>query len=89
MYERGCEHFQTTGCVGKAQAVSTIAGFEEHDSANYLLKYANTLQLNNMRQLERQIIVDRRVLRAKQAAAETLPADANMEDKVIQILLLL
>ncbi|KAG0366137.1 hypothetical protein BGZ54_005754 [Gamsiella multidivaricata] len=90
MSDRVCGHFEKTaqddGLVDRALSESTIVGFEEHPSTIYMRRYIKTLEEKGVKYLRRKLIVDRGVLHSKHLDAERLPADGNMEDRVLQIL---
>jgi len=92
MSQRVCEHFELSDdkeLVGKAKSLSAIADFEKHLSAAYTQNYVDTLADKGVDYLLKKVIVDRGALHSKYMDEERLPANVEIEDKVLRILTLL
>ena len=89
MSSGACRHFEQAGdkdILDKAKSNSIISGFEDHPSTAYLRNYVDVLKDNGVGYLWNTLIIDRGILRSKHMHEKHLPADVEMEDKVLQIL---
>ncbi|KAF9117464.1 hypothetical protein BGW39_002160, partial [Mortierella sp. 14UC] len=89
MSKRVCDHFEQSSSedlIGQAISLSIIDNFEEHPSVLYLQKYVETLAENGVYQLRKMLIIDWGLLHSKHKEHH-LTGEAEVEDKVLQILI--
>ncbi|KAG0307107.1 hypothetical protein BGZ98_001046 [Dissophora globulifera] len=89
MSRRVCDHFDMCDdldLVKKARSLTLIADLEKHPSASYMQRYVDTLAEKGVEYLHKKIVVDRGALLGKYMDEEYLPAQAQVEDKVLRIL---
>jgi hypothetical protein len=89
MSKRVCDHFKQScdeDLVGQAISLSVIDDFEEHPSLLYLQKYVETLTENGVHELRKKLIIDWGLLHSKHKE-HCLTGEAEVEDKVLQILI--
>lgn len=89
MSKRVCDHFEQSSdedLIGEAISLSIIDDFEEHPSILYMQKYVETLAENGVHQLRKMLIIDWGLLHSKHKE-HRLTGEAEVEDKVLQILI--
>ncbi len=92
MSKRACQHFeerQEEDLVEKAKSLSVIQGFEEHDCTAITQKYSSILAEKGLDYLRKKLIIDRGAIYKDHLDLEKLPANVELKDRVLQILLLL
>ncbi|KAG0220485.1 hypothetical protein BGW41_007918, partial [Actinomortierella wolfii] len=92
MSKRACQHFEDQheeSLVKTARSLSVIQGFEEHACTAITQRYSSILAEKGLDYLRKKLIVDRGAIYTEYLDRGRLPADVEMEDKVLQILLLL
>ncbi|KAG9065521.1 hypothetical protein KI688_001809 [Linnemannia hyalina] len=92
MSERACHHFekfQEKELVETAKASSVIDGFDQHMCSTILKKYAPRLANCNVQKLMATLIIDRGSIFDKYSYQERLPASVELENKVLQILIII
>jgi len=92
MSERACRHFekfQEKELVKSAKAASLIEGFEQHECSTTLKKYAPILAKSTVQKFKAKLIIDRGAISNKYWDQERLPASVEVEDKVLQILIIM
>ncbi|KAF9578242.1 hypothetical protein BGW38_006065, partial [Lunasporangiospora selenospora] len=92
MSERACRHFekfQENELVKSAKVSSLIEGFEQHECLTTLKKYAPILAGSTVQKFKAKLIIDRGAIFSKYWDQERLPASVEVEDKVLQILIII
>ncbi|KAF9545076.1 hypothetical protein EC957_011317 [Mortierella hygrophila] len=92
MSERAChrfEKFQEKELVETAKISSVIDGFDQHECSTILKKYAPRLANCSVQKLMAKLIIDRGSIFDKYPDQERLPASIELENKVLQILIII
>ncbi|KAF9542703.1 hypothetical protein EC957_001758 [Mortierella hygrophila] len=92
MSERACQHPEEKNeedLVETAKALSVVDGFEEHECTIITRKYSSILAEKGVAGLNKNLIIDRPAIHKKHADLEDLPARVELEDRTLQILVLL
>jgi hypothetical protein len=92
MSERACHHSeksQENELVRSAKASSLIEGFDQHECLTTLKKYIPILAKNTVQKLEVKLIIDRGTIFEKYRDQERLPPSIEVEDKVLQVLIIM
>ncbi|KAF9120425.1 hypothetical protein BGW39_011383, partial [Mortierella sp. 14UC] len=91
MSERTCKHFEMlheNQLVKTAKSLNVINGFEEHECTTITRRYSSILAEKGVDYL-RKTPIDRGAIYKEHVDLEQLPASAELEDKALQILVLL
>jgi hypothetical protein len=89
MSANACEHFEESDheeVLTQARSLSFIQGFDQHPSTSFLREYVACLEEGGVNSLRKQLIIRRGLLNT---FTENLRDESAMEDKVIEILILL
>ncbi|KAF8926572.1 hypothetical protein BGZ47_002656 [Haplosporangium gracile] len=92
MSKRACQHFEELkeeDLVETAKSLSVIDGFEKHECTIITRKYSSILVEKGVDYLRKRLIIDRGAIYKEHVDLEQLPANTELEDKVLQILVLL
>ncbi|KAI1313879.1 hypothetical protein EDD11_002414 [Mortierella claussenii] len=83
------EGFEREELVETAKTLNIIKGLEQHECSTILKKYVSILAKDDLNKFLATLIIDRGSLLEKYQDQERLPASAELEDKVLQILIIL
>ena len=72
--------------LDQACSLSVIEGFDNHPSTAIAQEYVDCLVKHGVDGLKKQLIVDRGILNSKYMECKGLPLEADMRDKVLEIL---
>ncbi|KAF9163284.1 hypothetical protein DFQ26_002740 [Actinomortierella ambigua] len=92
MSDRACHHFeesQEKELVGNAKALNVIQGFDQHKCSTILKKYVPILARSSVEKFKTKLVIDRGALLNQHSDCERLPEDVDVEDRVLQILILI
>ena len=92
MSKRACKHFEEfeqEELVETAKTLSIIEGFEQHECSAILRRYAPILAEDGVHKFMVKLIMERGSIFEKHQDQERLPACVELEDKVLQILIIL
>src|SRR5690554_1837055 len=92
MSKGACRHFEELDeehLVETAKSSSVIDGFEEHRCTIIIRKYSAILAEKGVDNLKKRLILDQGAIYKKHMNLEQLPASAELEDRTLQILVLL
>ncbi|KAG0280776.1 hypothetical protein BGZ96_001426, partial [Linnemannia gamsii] len=92
MSKRACQHFEKLegeDLVETAKSLSVIDGFEKHECTIITRKYSSILVEKGADYLRKRLITDRGAIYKEPVDLEQLPLNTELEDKVLQILVLL
>ncbi|KAG0076812.1 hypothetical protein BGZ90_008157 [Linnemannia elongata] len=92
MSKRACRHFEKLEqehLVETAKTLCTLKGSEQHEYTQILKRYVSTLASDGINKLKAKLIIDRGSIFKKYEDQERLPASVELEDKILQILIIL
>lgn len=72
--------------LDQACSLSVIEGFDNHPSTAIAQEYVDCLAKHGVNGLRKQLIMDRGVLNSKYMKCKGLPLEADMRDKMLEIL---
>ncbi|GJJ77246.1 hypothetical protein EMPS_09605 [Entomortierella parvispora] len=75
--------------LDQAYSLSVIEGFDNHPSIAIAQEYVECLVKHGVDGLRRQLIIDRGILNSRFVDSRILPDEANLRDKVLEILTIL
>ncbi|OAQ24705.1 hypothetical protein K457DRAFT_23840 [Linnemannia elongata AG-77] len=92
MSKRACRYFEKLEqehLVETAKTLCTLKGSEQHEYTQILKRYVSTLANDGINKLKAKLIMDRGSILKKCEVQERLPASVELEDKILQILIIL